>query len=102
MQFASQGKNLVISALKKSELDGSIVLRVYEIEGAKAETPVTFLGQQESLREADLPEQELGSDNERILRVNPYEIRTLILRPDKLRRPRPPTLGSRNRDCKSV
>lgn len=87
MQFDLQCKNLVISALKKSELDGSIVLRLYEIEGAKAETPVTFLGQQESLREADLLEQELGSDNERILRVNPYEIRTLILRPGKFSRP---------------
>ena len=74
-----QGDNLVISALKKSEQDRSIILRLYEIQGAKAETPITFLGRQRDFSESDLLEQDLRSQRERVLRVNPYEIKTLKL-----------------------
>jgi hypothetical protein len=38
------GGNLVVSAVKKAERDGAIVLRVFEAEGAAAQTPVEFLG----------------------------------------------------------
>ncbi len=78
-----QGENLVISALKKSEGDGSIALRLYEIQGTKAETTVTFLGKQQSFRETNLLEQESRPQDERVLQVNPYEIKTLKLRPGK-------------------
>ena len=74
-----QGDNLVISALKKSQSDRSITLRLYEIQGAKAETPITFLGKQQDFHEADLLEQELRPQDQRVLRVNPYEIKTLKL-----------------------
>ncbi len=72
--------DLVISALKKSEADSSIILRLYEIQGKKAQTPVYFLGKQRSFRETNLLEQDLGTASERLLRVNPYEIKTLMLR----------------------
>jgi alpha-mannosidase len=74
-----QSDNLVISALKESETDRSIILRVYEIQGAKAETPVTFLGQQRAFRETNLLEQELSPGVQNALRVNPNEIKTIKL-----------------------
>lgn len=76
-----QGDNLVISALKKSEADSSIVLRLYEIQGSKTETPITFLGKLEDFHASDLLEQDLRTEAQRVLRVNPYEIQTLKLRP---------------------
>jgi len=74
-----RGENLVMSALKKSDLDGSILLRLYEIQGAQAETPIEFLGQQVGFREANLLEEEIRPNEERILRLNPYEIKTVKL-----------------------
>jgi alpha-mannosidase len=74
-----QSDNLVITALKKSETDRSMILRVYEIQGAKAQTPVTFLGQQRDFREVNLLEQELKPETLRVLRVNPNEIKTIKL-----------------------
>lgn len=76
-----QGDNLVISALKKSESNDELVLRVYEIQGTKIETPVTFLGKPGGFRETNLIEEESGPAGQKVLRVNPYEIKTLELRP---------------------
>jgi alpha-mannosidase len=82
LSFCSvQADNLVISALKKSQADGSIILRLYEIQGAKAESPVTFGGKQQDFREVDLLEQDLKAPAQRVLRVSPYEIETLRLSP---------------------
>ena len=75
-----EGDNLVISALKKAEADSSIILHLYEIQGTKSETPVTFLGKQQAFHETDLREQELRSGEQRILRLSPYEIKTVKLR----------------------
>jgi alpha-mannosidase len=74
-----QGENLVISALKKSESSGDVILRLYEIQGEKADTPVSFLGKQKQFQEVNLLEEPLQSSEERTLRVNPYEIKTLSL-----------------------
>jgi len=69
--------HLVVSALKKSDLDGSVILRVYEIEGAEGESPVEFLGQKRSFREANLLEEEVARGEQRLLKVSPYEIKTI-------------------------
>lgn len=74
-----RGENVVMSALKKSDLDGSILLRLYEIQGAQAETPIEFLGKQVSFREANLLEEDVRPNEERVLRLNPYEIKTVRL-----------------------
>lgn len=74
-----RGDNLVISALKKSQADGSIILRLYEIAGRNTETPITFLGKETNFRETNLLEQNLGTADERTLRVKPYQIKTLRL-----------------------
>jgi alpha-mannosidase len=63
--------NLIISALKKSDLDGSILLRMYEVEGAPVETPVEFLGHAAAFGEANLLEEDAGRSGETTLRVGP-------------------------------
>ncbi len=79
--FSVESPDVVLSALKKAEADGSIIARVYEIEGKKAATPVVFLGRPQSFREANLVEQNVGARAERMLRLNPYQIKTLRLQP---------------------
>jgi alpha-mannosidase len=71
--------NLVISALKKADRDGSIVLRAFEIRGAAAQTPVRFLGQDRSFRVANMLEEESRAGDQKLLRVEPYEISTVRL-----------------------
>jgi hypothetical protein len=53
---------------------------LYEIQGVSAETPLTFLGKQQGFHETDLLERELEHGEERVLRLNPYEIKTVKLR----------------------
>ena len=78
--FCSLGAdNLVLTALKKSERDNAIILRVVEMDGAKAETPVQFLGSTRSFRPANLIEEESTPTAVQALRVNPYEISTVRL-----------------------
>ncbi len=69
--------NLVISALKKSDLDSSLLLRVYDIEGSPAQTPVEFLGRVREVREVNLLEEEAGPSWQRLLNTGPYSIRTV-------------------------
>lgn len=81
--FTVRGDNLVLSAVKKAEgTDPSIVLRIYEIQGSKAETPITFLGSQRQFRESNLLEEDSGSTGERVLRVDPFEIKTIKFAPE--------------------
>ena len=76
--FNVQGDNLVLSAVKKAEgPDPAIVLRLYEIQGSKAESPITFLGTQVQFRQSNLLEQDSGAENERLLSVDPFEIKTI-------------------------
>ncbi|MFB3903783.1 MAG: glycoside hydrolase family 38 C-terminal domain-containing protein [Acidobacteriota bacterium] len=78
--FASvAAENLVISAVKKADGDGSVVMRLYETEGSKAETAVEFLGRRCEFRELNLLEEETGPAAEQVLRVGPYGIKTLKL-----------------------
>jgi len=80
--FSVHGDNLVLSALKKEEgPDSSIVMRLYEIQGLKAETPVTFLGSERQFRESNLLEGDSGPANQRVLRMNPFEIKTIKFKP---------------------
>ncbi len=85
-----EGENLVISALKKSESDRAIVLRLYDIQGRETKTGVTFLGSGRPFRQTDLAEEETQAQDERILDVNPYEVKTLKLRGVPAHKPAPP------------
>ena len=72
--------NLVITALKKADADGAIVLRVFEIRGDTATSPVRFLGQNRKFRGANLLEEVGPTPESDVLRVAPYEISTVKLR----------------------
>ena len=69
--------NLVISALKKADRDGAIVLRVFEIRGEAAESPVRFLGRERSYQAVNLLEENLPQGQQNVLHVRPYEINTI-------------------------
>jgi alpha-mannosidase len=78
--FSLDADNLVLSALKKSDVDGTIVLRAFEIQGNSAESSVHFLGHDRTFREANLLEEDSSAGEQRNLRVNPYQIDTIKLR----------------------
>ncbi len=71
--------NLVVSAVKKAEHDGAIVLRIIEMEGTRVQTPVEFLGRKAAFRPVNLLEEEARASDQDILRVNPHEISTVRL-----------------------
>ena len=71
--------NVVISALKKSDVDTSILLRVYEIEGAPVETTVRFFGGSPSFGEVNLLEEDVAPQPRQALKAGPYAIRTIKL-----------------------
>ncbi len=74
------GENLVVSALKKSETDGSLVLHVFEVQGGAAQTRIELLGKPQSFREVNLLDDELPGGEKQTLRTGPYEIKAVKLR----------------------
>ena len=75
--FSVDADNLVLSALKKADRDGTVVLRVFEIRGEVAESPVRFLGRERSYRVVNLLEESLPKGQQSVLHVQPYEISTI-------------------------
>jgi alpha-mannosidase len=75
-----QGDNLVLSTVKKSDLEDAILLRFFEIKGSRTETPVEFLSQRRNFQEVNLLEESVGRSEERVLKVNPYQIKTIKMR----------------------
>jgi alpha-mannosidase len=78
--FSTESDTLVLSAIKKADTDDSIVLRVFEEEGAPVATPVTFLGRTRTFQETNLLEEAPGQVEQRRLAAKPYEIKTIKLR----------------------
>jgi alpha-mannosidase len=76
--FCSLGAdNLVVTALKKAERDGAIVLRAVEMDGAPAETSLEFLGRKARFGTVNLLEAEVSPGEQDTLRVKPCEISTV-------------------------
>jgi alpha-mannosidase len=72
--------NLVVTALKKADHDNAVVLRVVEMDGSKAETPVEFLGHDSSFSPVNLLEESpRGAVEQQTLKLKPYEISTVRL-----------------------
>ncbi len=69
--------DLVLSALKKSDLGPSVLLRVYEMEGRPVETPIEFLGRARAFGEVNLLEEDVGAPVGEVLRGGPYAIKTI-------------------------
>jgi len=72
-----EGDNLVVSALKKSDRDEGIVLRVFEMHGDAVRTPVRFLGEERSFRAANMLEEDLPGAAAKSLSLTPFEIGTI-------------------------
>ncbi len=71
--------NLVVSAVKKADLEPAVVVRVFEIEGSPSDTSVEFLNSKRSFQEVNLLEEDERSGEQNLLKVRPFEIRTLKL-----------------------
>ncbi len=71
-----EAPNIVISAIKKSDLGAAVIVRAFEIEGAAANTPVHFLGRPATVREVNLLEEELSQVDRKAVDIRPYEVRT--------------------------
>jgi alpha-mannosidase len=71
-----EAPNVVISAIKKSDLGAGLFVRAFEIEGAAASTPVHLLGRPVQVREVNLLEEELSQADQQAVAIRPYEVRT--------------------------
>ena len=69
--------NLVVSALKKADRDEAIILRVFEIRGDTAESPVRFLGEDRKFQKANLLEEVGPTQEGDVLQLKPHEISTV-------------------------
>lgn len=76
-----QADDLVLTALKKSDRDATLTLRVFEIQGSPAQTSILFLGRESRFRVANLLEEEddVSTGEEKTLHVKPFEIDTVKL-----------------------
>ncbi len=77
--------SVVISALKKADLDTSILLRAYEIEGSPVKTSLEFLGQKPAFSEVNLLEEDVDQASQQVLRRGPYSIKTIRFNLDRHR-----------------
>ena len=73
------GENMVVSTLKKAEGGPAVLVRMYEMEGAPAESPVEFLGRARRFREVNLLEEDRGQQDQQVLHASPHEIKTIRL-----------------------
>ena len=75
--FCSVGSdNLVLTALKKSEVDNAVILRFVEMTGTSAKPDLDFLGTKPAFRSVNLLDEDSGSTNED-LQFTPYAISSL-------------------------
>jgi alpha-mannosidase len=71
--------SVVVSTLKKAEDGPALLLRVYDMEGANVETPVSFLGKGTAFGEVNLLEEDVPGAKSAVLKAPAYSIRTLKL-----------------------
>jgi alpha-mannosidase len=74
-----EGGNLVVSATKKSESGDDLIVRIYETTGARAETALRLFGQTPHFREVNLLEEIGPAKDAELLRLAPFEVKTVKL-----------------------
>jgi len=74
-----EAESLIVTALKKAETDGGIILRAFETNGHEAQTTVEFLGLKRGFRTVNLLEEQAGAVDEAVWHLKPYEIGTVRL-----------------------
>lgn len=78
LSFLEQtAENAVLTTLKKSGTDGSLVLRVVEMEGKAVEGAVRWMGEPRRLQPVNLLEENVGAGAVERLGLAPYEISTV-------------------------
>jgi alpha-mannosidase len=74
-------ENVVLTAIKKAEDDGSLILRFYEWAGKESDVKVQLPGTAQSAEETDLMERPIGSlsmhNGAVTVHTKPYEIKTI-------------------------
>jgi len=74
-----EAQSLIVTALKKAEVNGDIVLRAFETDGREAQATVEFLGRERRVRPVNLLEEQAGAADQAVWRLKPYEIGTVRL-----------------------
>lgn len=77
--FSINADNIVLTAMKKADSGESIVIRIFEIQGASAESPVLFMGQQRNLKQVNLLEDNPPAGEQKVLHMQPFDIDTIKL-----------------------
>ncbi|MGC8708542.1 MAG: glycosyl hydrolase-related protein, partial [Athalassotoga sp.] len=81
----NNGKNVIISAIKKSERSDAIIIRLYEINGQESSIQISSIFPLNEVLETDLLENpitkiKLVSENSFSVDVKKFEIKTLSLK----------------------
>ncbi|MEO8735548.1 MAG: glycoside hydrolase family 38 C-terminal domain-containing protein, partial [Edaphobacter sp.] len=74
-----QGDTLVVSALKKAQKGGGIVLRLFDEAGEQSNTTIHFLNQDRSFQSVNLLEEPSSHSTAKVLNVQPFAIDTVEL-----------------------
>ena len=79
--FLSVGsEDAVVSAIKKADQGNGIVVRVFNMRGKASDTQLRFLGRDQSFQLTNMLEQDSKKEEQKTLRLQPYDIETLRLR----------------------
>jgi alpha-mannosidase len=82
--FEVQAENVVMTAIKKAEDDGSLILRFYEWAGKESDVKIVLPGGAQSASENDLMERPIGDlavpGGVVAVHTKPYEIKTIRVR----------------------
>jgi alpha-mannosidase len=82
--FEVQAENVVMTAIKKAEDDGSLILRFYEWAGKESDVKIVLPVGAQSASETDLMERPIGDlavpGGVLAVHTKPYEIKTIRVR----------------------
>ena len=82
--FEVQAENVVMTAIKKAEEDGSLILRFYEWAGKESDVKIVLPAGAQSASETDLMERPIGDlavpGGALAVHTKPYEIKTIRVR----------------------
>ena len=81
--MTADAPNVIVTAVKQAEDSTGVVVRMYEIEGKKAEVKLTFGRMVQSATETNLMEQPgnpvSAARNTVSTSISPYEIKTVLV-----------------------
>jgi alpha-mannosidase len=81
--WSTESETIVLSAVKKADADGAIVLRMFESEGASAATSISFLGKTRSFQDVNFLEEVASPAERQRLALKPFEIKTVKLQMER-------------------